>query len=135
MNKSAFQFTNPQLKRLAFDIHDDFVGAGKISMDIRLSPNIQRLTNESGSLFDEARVTITLSVGEKDNSTPFYIEADESATFKWEKGTFNESQVDSLLHQNAVALLLSYLRPIISNVTAASPYPAYNLPYIDLTQK
>lgn len=135
MKKSAFQFSDPKLKRLVFDIHDNFVGTGQINMEIRINPNIQRITNNNNPLFDEAQVTITLSIGEKDDSTPFYVEVDEFAAFRWEKDSFNESQIESLLHQNAVALLLSYLRPIISNVTAASPYPAYNLPYIDLTQK
>lgn len=39
--------------------------------------------------------------------------------------------IEKLLNQNAPSLLLGYLRPIISQITAASPYNAYNLPFID----
>lgn len=104
-------------------------------MGINLSANFQRTQNEDQTLANTALVSVTISVGAKDNSTPFYIEAEEEANFKWEENIFTEEQIDALLNHNAVALLISYLRPIIANITAASPYPTYNLPYIDLTSK
>ena len=135
MEKSRFQFTNPILKRLEFTLHDDFSKRGRTEMGINLSANFQRTQNEDQTLANTALVSVTISVGAKDNSTPFYIEAEEEANFKWEENIFTEEQIDALLNHNAVALLISYLRPIIANITAASPYPTYNLPYIDLTSK
>ena len=73
-------------------------------------------------------------MGSKDDTTPFYIEAEETADFRWEEGAFEDAQVQRLLEQNGTALLISYLRPIIATITAASPYPSYNLPYLDLTK-
>lgn len=133
MEKSQFQFTNPILKRLEFIINDDFTKKGRLDMAINLAVNCQRSENENYTPGNSALVTVTLKLGSKDNSTPFYIEAEEEATFRWNDNAFDEDQISSLLNHNAVALLISYLRPIISNVTAASPFPAYNLPYIDLT--
>lgn len=135
MEKSSFQFSNPTLKRLEFDVHDDFVHHGQLNMEITVNVSIQRDMNEDETPGNSAYVLITLSVGSKDNSTPFYIEADEDAHFKWEDGAFNEEEVDNLLNQNAVALLISYLRPVIASLTAACPYPSYNLPYINLVPK
>lgn len=135
MEKSSFQFNNPTLKRLEFDVHDDFNRQGKLNMEITVNVNIQRDKAEDDTPSNSAYVLVTLSVGSKDNTTPFYIEADEGAHFRWEDGVFNEKQVDDLLNQNAVALLISYLRPVIASLTAASPYPSYNLPYINLIPK
>ncbi|MEI3592754.1 MAG: hypothetical protein V8Q05_07985 [Lachnospiraceae bacterium] len=43
--------------------------------------------------------------------------------------SLNMGMIEKLLNQNAPSLLLGYLRPIISQITAASPYNAYNLPF------
>lgn len=54
------------------------------------------------------------------------------AEFKWEKN-IESSLADKLLKSNAPSLLLSYMRPIIANVTGNSAYPAFNIPYMDMT--
>ena len=132
MKKSNLQFSNPVLTRLEFEIHKSFKADGPIEMPINIKREIVR--NADGDVpINMAQVAVTLSVGNKDSSTPFYIEADEEAKFKWNEGMFNEVQIEDLLKLNATALLLSYLRPVISNITSSSPYPAYNLPYLDLT--
>lgn len=75
-------------------------------------------------------VELILKLGESSLNTPFEIEARELAIFKWEKD-YEESNINILLSQNAPALLLSYLRPIIANVTSASQFSAYNIPFIN----
>ena len=92
-------------------------------------------TNDNGTPSNQASVKVTLTIGSRDDTTPFYIEADEAANFRWEEAAFDNDKIEQLLEQNGVALLISYLRPIISSITAASPYPAYNLPYLDLTKQ
>lgn len=133
MEKSKFQFSNPKLTRLHFVVHDDFVKTESLDMAIHISVNCQKKPKADLSSDNSAYVTVTVSIGTEDNSTPFYIEADESANFRWEDNSFTEEQIDELLRQNAVALLISYLRPIIASITAASPFPVYNLPFINLT--
>ena len=136
MEKSQFQFSNPRLKSIQFITHDEFVKQGKLNMRNVLPEDlVKRAENADGSLANSALVAVTVSVGEKDNSTPFYIEAVQEADFKWNERELDEQQIEVLLSQNAVALLISYLRPIISSLTAASPYPVYNLPYINLAKE
>lgn len=135
MERSPFQFTNPVLTRLEFTIHDDFEVADKLNMRIKVTPNISVIDKSDDKTANSASVSVTVSVGTQDSSTPFYIEAEEEAKFKWDNSIVDGDQIQLLLKQNAVALLLSYLRPIISSVTAASPYPAYNLPFINLTSE
>ena len=52
------------------------------------------------------------------------------AKIKW-NSELEDSKVNSFLNQNAPALLLSYARPIISMITNASRFPAYNIPFIN----
>ena len=56
------------------------------------------------------------------------------AKFKWDSN-LQEKNVEIFLNQNAPALLLSYARPIVSMVTNASHYPAYNIPFINFADK
>lgn len=133
MVKSKFQFTNPVLKRLEFVIHDAFVQTDALSIDIKIKRDIRDIENSNTDTGGTALVSVTICIGAKDDSTPFYIEAVEEAKFRWDKQAIDHEQAQILLKQNAAALLISYLRPVIAGVTAASPYPAYNLPYINLT--
>lgn len=40
--------------------------------------------------------------------------------------------VGECLNVNAPALLLSYMRPIVANITSSSIFPAYHLPFVNL---
>lgn len=135
MEKSSFQFSNPSLTKLSFVLNEGFEKEGDLHMDIHMSAHVESLEKGEGSDYQGAKVSVTLCIGTQDDSTPFYIEAEEMASFRWKGDIYTEDQVQMLLNQNAVALLISYLRPVIAGITAASPYPAYNLPYINLTSQ
>ena len=127
MKTSEFQFSNPTLSELQFCINDAYHTALKeISVNLGINVANKRISER------EATVELTLEIGEKNDMTPFYIRAVEGATFKWEEGAFaEEKEVEKFLGVNAPALLLSYLRPIVSNVTMSSKYPGYNIPFIN----
>lgn len=133
MAYSRFQFKDPVLKHLRFCVNDAFASDAPVSIDISISAKTSPVEKIEGSTERIANVSVTLIVGEETDAAPFYVEATEAADFKWSEEDFNEKQSEKLLEQNAVALLISYIRPIISSVTAASRYSSYNLPYIDVT--
>ena len=58
---------------------------------------------------------------EQIDDIPFYIKAIEGANFRW-NDELDDNMIDRLLNQNAPSLLLSYLRPIVAQVTSASKY-------------
>lgn len=127
MGTSQFQFTNPVLKNLQFNINDTYV-AKKKNVDI----NVQISISKKMAGRNEANVELTIEIGEQSEEMPFYISATEGAGFRWEQEAFSdEKEVEKLLEINAPALLLSYLRPIISNITSASQYPTYNIPFVN----
>lgn len=136
MQKSDFQFTDPNLTQLNFQINNDYspnTAKEKVNMNIQIGVHVKRDCNENGAEANTAVVEVIVKVGAKEPTAPFYIEALEEAKFRWNEKTFDKEHVDVLLNQNAAALLLSYLRPIISNVTSSSPYGRFDLPFINLT--
>lgn len=64
--------------------------------------------------------------------TPFVLNIEMQANFKW-IDEFSKSEVSTLLNQNAPALLLSYMRPIISEITSYG-FNSFMLPFIDFSK-
>ena len=129
--ESAFQFSNPSLTKMEFCINEEFENHRDKEVRIAVNMGVQIDRNETDN---NAKVSLTLEIGKKGASDPFYVCATEMAEFRW-PDDLNREMVEKLLNQNAPSLLLGYLRPIISQITAASPYNAYNLPFIDFSTK
>lgn len=129
--ESAFQFSNPSLTKMEFCINEEFESSQDKEVKIAVNMGVQI---DRSATDNNARVSLTLEIGKKDSEDPFYVCATEMAEFRWSE-TLNNEMVEKMLNQNAPSLLLGYLRPIISQITAASPYNAYNLPFIDFSRK
>ena len=127
--ESRFQFSNPVLTSIGFQ-ENKFRAKKEQSVQIRMNLEIDKKRKENAN---EAIVSLKITIGAQDDTTPFYIEAVESAKFKWSEG-LDEVRVQKLLNQNAPSLLLAYLRPMIMQVTAASRYEAYNIPFINFAE-
>lgn len=127
MKKSKFQFTDPELEKLEFDINAEY-DADKFD-GILMESHTQVKRNDS----NEAYVALTLRIGSNEENQPFIILVKMSANFSWEEN-LEEKLVKSLLKSNAPAALLSYIRPIVSMMTVSSKYPVLNIPFIDFTQ-
>lgn len=127
--ESAFQFTNPSLVDLEFVINEGFNRENE-EMKILTSISVEVKRNEKEN---KALVRLIVEIGEKNSNMPFWIKAIEQANFKWSKD-IDEVSCDHLLNQNAPSLLLSYLRPIIVQVTSASQYGTYHIPFINFTK-
>lgn len=124
--ESAFQFKNPILTKLSLVVNDGFEkNSDKISINLGISTKAKRKTTSN-----EALVELTLNIGDANSNSPFVIRATESAEFRWDN-SLEPNVVEDLLKLNAPALLLSYLRPIIAQITSSTKYGTYNIPYIN----
>ena len=128
MKESVFQFSNPVLTELEFGVNRD---ADKIGSEQQVSLSMEVQVNKKSDI-NEAEVLLKFKLGDKDASTPFYVKATEQADFRWGE-ELSDEVVEQLLNQNAPSLLVSYLRPIITQITASSPYDAFNIPFINFT--
>ena len=129
--ESIFQFSNPVLLKLDFKVNDRFEynDNREVQLQLMVETQVNRQEHEN-----QAFVILDVRAGQKEESFPFYIHAQEAARFMWESALYDEEKIDNLLKQNAPALLLSYLRPIIANVTGSSPYSAYHLPFMNFVE-
>jgi len=128
--ESAFQFTNPALSGLEFWINKNFNGEKDTKIQIRMNMSVKVAKKEN---LNEAIVELDVEIGEKNDDIPFYIKAIEGANFRW-NDELDDNMIDKLLNQNAPSLLLSYLRPIVAQVTSASKYGTYNIPFVNFTK-
>lgn len=127
MNKSKFQFSNPELEKIEFLVNKEF--NQEVCDGISMQSNIEVKIVAT----NEAYVSLTLNVGDSSESQPFDITVKMSATFFWDE-SINEIQAQKMLNSNAPAALLSYIRPLVSSMTCSSRYPALNIPFIDFTK-
>ena len=127
--ESLFQFTNPILTDLEIHLNEGFHGENNETVEIRTNMSVHILKKEN---MKEATVSLTIEIGETDDNVPFYIKAKEQADFKWDESVA-DIMLDRLLNQNAPSLLLSYLRPIVAQVTNSSKYGVYNIPFVNFT--
>ncbi|BAL68372.1 protein-export chaperone SecB [Streptococcus mutans] len=132
-SKSAFQFTKPILKEVIF------VEAGGESGESNnfLQTNVSEIENKDNER--SAHVSLTLSNFEElesneITSSPYLLRVTMEAKFKWNSELINEELESNLLRINAPSLLLSYIRPVVSELTVASAYQEEIVPFIDFTQ-
>lgn len=126
IRESHFQFKNPMLDYLEFEINDSFVADEFDDFDLfEAKLDISRQE-------ESAKVSLYIEIGDNDRNYPFQIRIVMSSEFRWLDSTVE--QVDGYLNVNAPALLLSYMRPIVANITNSSKYEPLNLPFINFTE-
>lgn len=128
--KSDFQFTNPALLKISYEINKEFSADEEKQIQIEVKTETNVGMADSGN---EAFVILRVEIGGREKELPFWIEAEEGASFRWNADILSKSEIDGLLKQNAPALLLSYLRSTVAMVTAASPLGTYNIPFMNFT--
>lgn len=126
MAESSFQFTTPILLYAQIAVNQAFKNEQEIPFPMVFSVE----TVQQGER--EATVELTAKLGGDTDEYPYQIIVKEGARFRWTKES--DDKKDWLLKYNAPALLLSYLRPIVANLTAASPFTSFSIPFIDFTK-
>lgn len=130
MKSSKFQFVNPYLVEVHFIVNTDFstdMENGEIEMKNEFNVQVERSKIEN-----RANVLLELETNAENDKAPFSLQIKVASDFIWDD--LDEGLVTSMLNQNAPALLLGYMRPIVANITNSSNFPAYNLPFINFRE-
>lgn len=129
---SQFQFLQPLLTKAEFSVHDGVEGEGINRIVTNIVNKVEWIEGTN-----EAMLQVSVQLNKKDNEvvndTLFDAEVTMVSRFRWGENITKE-KANELIKFNGVALLLSYIRPIIASLTSASPFPTYNLPYINLNE-
>lgn len=126
MKKSKFQFSNPNLINLVFEVNPSFDEKLFESLKLESHTKIIKMQGQN-----KANVEMCMNIGGMKKEYPFVINIIMASDFMWDD-ELEEVLVDRLLKANATSLILSYMRPIISNITNNSKYPVFNLPFLDM---
>lgn len=128
MKESMFQFKNPHIEKISFEINNDIPCENDIPLDI----NVQTIMSDKENM---ALVKLNLTVGElnensKELKNSIYFHGCIVSEFRWEKEIKN---IENMLKVNGGAVLLSYLRPILSSLTMQAGIKPLHIPLIDFT--
>lgn len=126
MNESKFQFSDPILEKVKFEVCEDFDADNFEGISIECNTNVIVVKEQ------DAKVSLNVNIGNGNKNQPFDISIVMSADFNWDN-TINEENAKKLLKVNGSAVLLSYIRPIVSSLTGSSRYPSFNIPFVDFT--
>ena len=131
MKKSFFQIKEvPIISNLCFEISKNFDFSKNKKLEVEIKINTKVILKEENS----ASLKLYLELfPDKSKDRPFYMQVVSIASFIWAEG-LEEKIVENLLSVNAPAIMLSYIRPIISNITTYSGQPPLIIPLIDLTK-
>lgn len=125
MQNSKFQFLNPYLTEVHFNINQDFHADDKeLEMQNEFQVQIKKSKYEN-----RANVGLILEMNKENNEAPFKLRIQVASDFKWTD--LDDETVESMLKLNAPALLLGYMRPIVASITNSSCFPVYNLPFVN----
>ena len=133
-HESFFEFSNPELLRSVFVVNPDFSSNEKDESQMSISSRVMfPKRNDENSTKKHAVVQVTVG-NQADlsfkNNEPYFLEVPMGAKFLWPKEIEKET-FETLLNNNAPLLLLSYIRPIVSEVTEKSRYNTVHIPFID----
>lgn len=129
---SKFQYKAPVLTETEFRINREYVKQkGPIPINIHLQREVTPLENANKAIIE---LTVYLNGNETkwDDDAPYWAKVKYGAQFEWDDNV-TEEDIEKFLRTNAPALLIGYIRPVIAQLTAMSPFPVYTLPLIDTT--
>lgn len=128
MQYSTFHVEDIKLTKMEFKINKDFC---LDSVNVDFDYESKYLLSEDKT---KAKVEMKISVFDKENITgPFSIEMVMEGVFTW-RDDFSEKDIKSYLEVNANAILFSYARPIITQISTFSGYPPLILPLINFVE-
>ena len=129
MKESKFQIINQRLINVDYIINENF---SKNGIELKLNSNI-KIKRDDAKKIAEVIFTLYIFPDENIEDVPFKITVSNKGQFKW-TDDIDSVTLDKLLNTNTPAILMSYMRSIVSQLTSFSSYPPLVLPLIDFTQ-
>ena len=130
MKESFFKLISRSTEEIIFKKNDKYQ-APKEGISVEFNFNTEVIKRKKNQA--EISFTFILFNEEKLEEVPFYLSITEKGEFAWDENA-SEDIIERLLEKNAPAILLSYMRSMISQITAFSGYPALIIPLINFNE-
>ena len=135
MKESNFKIDGkPKLIQIKFETNKEYDFEDAIALEINNNVNVIR--NSDGNPH-QAIVNLTVGVfSTKDlKEVPFKIEMAIEGSFTWDEDLQkNTKLLNNMLKQNSPAILYSYLRPLITMITAEADMPPLVIPLMNFVE-
>lgn len=132
LKESNFQLMGkPRITKILFETNNQFNFEDGVSLEV--NNNVQVIKNSDKQENDSIVVFRMEIFQSRDLSdVPFKINLEIEGNFKWDDVLAKDTcQLDSMLKQNAPAILYSYLRPIITLITVEANMPPLVIPLMN----
>lgn len=129
MQNSFFQSNSIRLKHINYEANNDFIFETMV-YETKVDTKVMRVNDQKNA---KVEVDIVLFDNVDINEVPFKVSLGVEGIFSWD-GEIEEQTLESLLKINAAAILYSYARPMLTQLTVFSGFPALILPILDFTK-
>lgn len=126
MKASNFQLEKQRLIKSDFYLNPDFKAAKNMKLDLSGETKISRIDSNSAQVVFEFSIFKGVSIEE----VPFKLVIINEGFFSWEE-SIEEKDLNALLKYNAPAILLSYVRSVVSMITAYAGLPQIMIPLLN----
>lgn len=130
MKESFFRLISRSTEEIIFKKNDKYQSPEE-GISVEFNFNTKVVNREKNQA--EVNFTFILFSEEKLEKAPFYLSITEKGEFVWDENA-PDNIVEQLLEKNAPAILLSYMRSMISQITAFSGYPTLIVPLINFNE-
>lgn len=127
MKESFFKLKSQFTEEIIFKKNNNFKDK-KIKLEFSHRLEIKNIDETSSNI----KLTFNIFL-KKLLDSPFFISITQSGVFEYPKD-IDKKMLKGLLNVSAPAVLLSYIRGMISQVTAFSGYPALIIPLINFSE-
>lgn len=125
------QFEDPTVLKFDFQVNDDYNFEN--STDNSDINTVVEMPGENEIDFDDdIPVYLTIFLNSEDDNAPYQITARIMTLFQV-SDLISDDDALQLLQNEGASILLSYLRPMVAMMTAASGFPAMTLPMLDFS--
>jgi len=128
MKESFFRLKSQSTEEIIFKKNNDFKDK-KIKLEFSHKLEVKNISETSSNV----KLIFNIFTEKKLRESPFFVSITQSGVFEYPKD-INKKTLENLLNINAPAALLSYIRGIISQITAFSGYPALIIPLINFNE-
>lgn len=128
MKESFFRLKSQFTEEIIFKKNSDFKDR-KIKLKFSHKLEIKNIDETSSSV----KLIFNIFTEEELEVSPFFISITQLGEFQY-PSDLDKTDLENLLNINAPAVLLSYIRGLVSQITAFSGYPALIIPLMNFAK-
>ena len=130
MKQSFINFKKPIILNLSCKVKDS-IKLEDLDYDSESKPCLKFRTSIKKHK-SESEAIVALSFDFNEETKPFVIHITMGTKVKWGKGV-SDDIVEQILKSNVPTLLLSYIRPLVSQITNYSQFGSLEIPFCDFS--